>query len=103
MASDFDFLRVTHIAQLYPERVSVFPLGSGNLLGMARQNAKRDAFVKLAVPDEWIKQLQGPEENRPLCFYVHIPRELVDIAGASLVLPNIGPERASRVLLPGGR
>lgn len=99
---DFDFLRLTHVAQLYPERVTVFPMVA-NLLDLARKNRKRDAYAKVQIPDEWVKALQGPPEQQPLVYFVHIPRELIELSTAPLILPTVGAERADRLILPGGR
>lgn len=105
----FDLNRILQIAQLYPERVRVYPLGAcdeqgrSNLQGMARQNEKRDAYVKLSVEDEWIKGLQDDDESkRPLVFTICIPRELVDCATADLVLPSLERKGGGSLYLPPG-
>lgn len=98
---DFDFARVMQIAQLYPDEVQLLPLGAGtNCQGMARKNAKRDAYIKLSIEDEWVKALQDPDpEKRPLLFTIYVPRHLLDRAAAPIILPG---DMASLVL-PGRR
>lgn len=94
--AEFDFLRVMHLAQLYPEQTRVYPLGAKdpetgkpNLQGLARKNAKRDAYAQVSIEDEWVKKLQSPrEEDHPLVFLVYIPRELVERADSPLILPG---------------
>lgn len=93
-----DLERILRIARLYPDRVRLFPLGA-NLQGLARANRKRDAWAKVSIEDEWVKALQGPVEEQPLVFLVHIPRELVGLAEAPLVLP----QDVGAIVAPRGR
>ena len=71
----------------YPERVEMAPLGS-LLMDSARQNAKRPAFVKLAVPDEWVKALRGSRESSDLMLLVRLPREVEERAESPIILPG---------------
>jgi hypothetical protein len=96
-----DFARIIRIAELYPEQVKVYPLAA-NLQGLARQNAKRDAYARVSIDDADVKALQGPEDTRPLMFMVRIPRALVDRADAPLVLPNLGAPKSGGIILPAG-
>lgn len=71
----------------YPERVEMIPLAE-LLLESARQNDKRPAFVKLAVPDELVKSLRGGREERDLVLLVRVPKEISGRAESRIVLPG---------------
>ena len=47
----------------YPEKVAMIPIQE-LLIESARKNDKRDAYVKLAVPDEVVKGLRGSRATR---------------------------------------
>ena len=49
----------------YPERVELAPLRD-LMMDSARQNAKRPAYVKLAVPDDVVKSLRGSRDSDDL-------------------------------------
>lgn len=70
----------------YPERVEAIPIGR-LLVESARQNPKRPAFVKLAVPDEIVKSVRGRAEG-DLVLLVRIPREVVERQGSRIILPG---------------
>lgn len=42
----------------------------------ARQNDKRPAYVKLMVPDDWIKNIRGTAELQDIYMLCHFPREM---------------------------
>ena len=71
----------------YPERVSAAPVEK-ILMDSARQNAKRSAYVKLAVPDELVKALRGSAERADMVLLVSVPREIESRADSRIVLPN---------------
>lgn len=71
----------------YPERVQAIDLAE-LVIESARQNAKRPAYVKVAVPDEWVKALRGPREGRSLRLLVEIPRDVEDRSESSIILPG---------------
>lgn len=71
----------------YKERVEVAPI-QGLLIDSARQNPKRPAYVKLAVPDEVVKSLRGAREPDDLIVLVRVPREVQDRADSPIVLPG---------------
>jgi len=71
----------------YPERVEVVPL-AGLVTDSARRNERRPAYVTLAVPDEVVKQLRGPSDDRDHLFLVKIPREVGERAGSRILLPG---------------
>jgi hypothetical protein len=70
----------------YPERVELVPLDE-LVMESARQNDKRPAFVKLAVPDELVKSLRGGGE-RDLVLLVRVPKEISGRAASRIVLPG---------------
>ena len=71
----------------YPERVQAIDLAE-LVIESARQNAKRPAYLKIAVPDEWVKALRGPREGRNLQLLVEVPREVEDRSESSIILPG---------------
>ena len=71
----------------YKERVEVATLES-LLIDSARQNPKRPAYVKLAVPDEMVKSLRGSRQQDDLVLLVRIPRDVQERAESPIVLPG---------------
>ena len=54
----------------------------------ARQNARRPAYVTLAVPDEVVKSLKGSRESRDLLLLVRVPKEVLERSESRIVLPG---------------
>ncbi len=79
--------QLAYALKQYPERVEAAPVG-GLLLDSARQNAKRPAYVKLAVPDELVKALRGSREQSDLVLLVRVPKEIQKRAESPIVLPG---------------
>lgn len=72
----------------YPERVEAVPVAK-QVMESARQNSKRPAFVKLAMDDEVVKALRGPEDRRPdLWLLVRVPKEVLERSESRIVLPH---------------
>ena len=71
----------------YPEKVEIAPI-HGLVMDSARQNSKRPAFVKLAVPDELVKSLRGSRETTDIVLLVRLPREIEDRAESPIILPG---------------
>jgi hypothetical protein len=78
---------LTFALDKYPERVEATPMQS-LVLESARQNAKRPAYVKLALPDELVKTLRGTQPGDDLLLVVRLPREVVERAESRIVLPG---------------
>lgn len=85
MASEIELLKFA--LDKYPERVSVAPV-KRLLMDSARQNAKRPAYVKLAVPDDLAKGLRGSVESEEMVLLVTVPRDLEARIGSKIVLPG---------------
>jgi len=79
--------RLAFALEKYPERVEIAPL-EDLVIESARQNPKRPAYVKLAVPDELVKALRGRSSDRDLVFVVRIPKEVSDRSDSRIVLPG---------------
>jgi hypothetical protein len=79
--------RLAFALDKYPERVDIAPVQS-LLLEAARQNPKRPAYVKLAVPDEVVKGLKGSKEPPDIVMLVRIPKEVVERSESRIVLPG---------------
>lgn len=71
----------------YGDQVEVAPLAE-LVMESARQNPKRPAYLKLAVPDELVKGLRGSREQRDLLLLVRVPREVRQRAASPIVLPG---------------
>lgn len=71
----------------YPERVEMVPIEE-IATDSARQNAKRPAYVTLAVPDEVVKSLKGSRESRDLVLLVRVPKEVLERSESRIVLPG---------------
>jgi len=71
----------------YPQRTQVAPVVE-LVLESARQNAKRPAWIKIAVPDEVVKDLRGGKSTGDLLLLVQIPREVLERADSRIVLPG---------------
>lgn len=71
----------------YPERVELAPLRD-LMMDSARQNAKRPAYVKLAVPDDVVKSLRGSRASDDLVLLVRVPKAVQERAESPIVLPG---------------
>ncbi len=71
----------------YPQRVELAPV-QDLLMDSARQNDRRPAYVKLAVPDEVVKSLRGNRGDQDLILLVRIPAEVSDRVDSRIVLPG---------------
>jgi hypothetical protein len=73
----------------YPERLEVVPVQS-LLLESARQNPKRPAYLKLAVPDEVVKNVRG-SAGGDLVLLVRVPKEVLERRESRIILPGEAP------------
>jgi hypothetical protein len=79
---------LTFALEKYPEKVELMPMQE-LVLESARQNPKRPAYVKLAVPDEVVKGLKGgAREDHDLLLVVRVPREVLRRSESRIVLPG---------------
>jgi hypothetical protein len=79
---------LTFALEKYPERVELMPMQE-LVLESARQNPKRPAYVKLAVPDEVVKGLKGgAPEDHDLLLVVRVPREVLQRSESRIILPG---------------
>jgi hypothetical protein len=77
---------LTFALEKYPEKVDLMPMQQ-LVLESARQNAKRPAYVKLAVPDEIVKSLKGTQHaDHDLLLLVRVPREVLQRSESRIVL-----------------
>ena len=83
-----DLLKSLQFAlEKYPQRVEVAPIKE-LLIDSARQNPRRPAYVKLAVPDEIVKTMRGNRDDQDLVLIVRIPAEVSDRVDSRIVLPG---------------
>ncbi len=79
---------LTYALEKYPESVELLPLQE-LVLESARQNPKRPAYVKLAVPDEMVKSLKGAARtDQDLVLVVRVPREVLRRSESRIILPG---------------
>jgi len=71
----------------HPAKVEVVPIRR-LLMDSARQNPKRPAYVKLAVPDEVVKATRGGSADGDLVLLVRVPKEVLEREGSRIVLPG---------------
>jgi hypothetical protein len=72
----------------YPEKVAMIPIQE-LLVESARKNDKRDAYVKLAVPDEVVKGLRGSHSaEQDLVMLVIVPKDVQHRSESLIVLPG---------------
>lgn len=50
---------------------------NGFVYDHARQNDKRTAWLKIAVPDDWVKNYRGQEKLQDLYVAIRVPVEIV--------------------------
>ena len=71
----------------YPDQVEIAPIEQ-LVMDSARKNAKRPAWVKLAVPDDMVKNLRGSRDAKDLLLVVQVPRDVLDRVDSRIVLPG---------------
>ena len=72
----------------YPEKIKATPVDQ-LLMESARHNAKRPAYVKLAVPDDVVKALRCSADRRQeLLFLISIPKEVQERSESRIILPG---------------
>jgi hypothetical protein len=78
---------LAYALEKYPERVEMVPIEQ-IVTDSARQNAKRPAYVTLAVPDEVVKSLKGSRDDRDLVLLVRVPKEILERSESRILLPG---------------
>jgi hypothetical protein len=79
---------LTFALDKYPESVELLEVHE-LVLESARQNARRPAYIKLAVPDDVVKSLKGPrQDDRDLLLVVRVPRDVLQRSESRIVLPG---------------
>ena len=78
---------IAYALEKYPEKLEVAPIEQ-LLLEAARQNPKRPAYVKLAVPDDVVKSLRGAREAEDMVLLVRVPRDVLERSESRIVLPG---------------
>ena len=78
---------LAYALEKYPERVEMVAIEQ-IVTDSARQNAKRPAYVTLAVPDEVVKSLKGSRDDRDLVLLVRVPKEILERSESLILLPG---------------
>jgi hypothetical protein len=71
----------------YPDKIDILPVEQ-ILMESARQNEKRPAYLKVAVPDQIVKTLRGRGDDRDLVLLVQVPSEVLGRADSPILLPG---------------
>ena len=71
----------------YPDRIEL-AAARDLMMDSARQNDRRPAYIKLAVPDDMVKALRGSRTGQDTVLLVRIPAEVGDRADSPIVLPG---------------
>lgn len=82
-----DLKSLSFAIEKYPQQVEALPVDR-LVVDSARQNEKRPAYLKLAVPDEFVKTLRGAPDSRDLVLLVRVPREIAEREDSRIVLPG---------------
>jgi hypothetical protein len=78
---------LTFALEKYPQQVEAVALAE-LVLESARENPRRPAYVKLALPDEVVKRLRGGDSEGDLLLLVRIPREVQKRSESRILLPG---------------
>ena len=79
---------LVYALETYPQEVEATTVDE-LVMDSARQNAKRPAYLKLAVPDELVKALRGSaDRQQDMVLLVKIPKKVVERSESSIILPN---------------
>ena len=70
----------------YPQKVELVPLAQ-LVTETARENERRPAWAKIALPDELVKGLRGGDEG-DMVLLVRVPREVLQRSESNIVLPG---------------
>ncbi len=71
----------------YPQKVELVPLAQ-LVTETARENPRRPAWAKIALPDEVVKTLRGGDAEGDLVLLVRVPRDVLSRGESSIVLPG---------------
>ena len=71
----------------YPQKVEIVPLQQ-LVTETARQNERRPAWAKIALPDEVVKSLRGGDTSGEMVLLVRVPREVISRQDSRIVLPG---------------
>jgi hypothetical protein len=71
----------------YPQKVEIVPLAQ-LVVDSARENERRPAFAKIALPDDVVKGLRGGDGDGDLVLLVRVPREVLQRSESNIVLPG---------------
>jgi hypothetical protein len=71
----------------YPQKLEVVPLAQ-LVTESARENERRPAWAKIALPDAVVKSLRGGEGEHDMVLLVRVPRDVLARSESSIVLPG---------------
>lgn len=71
------YLLLLHVLDKNPASMQIVPVYP-NIADHARQNDRHPAWVKINVPDEWVKNMQGYDNLKNLYLVIKIDRDELD-------------------------
>lgn len=78
---------LVYVLENHPNQMEVVDAGD-LLMESARQNPKRPAYVKLAVPDKVVKSLRGKRGQGDRVLMVVLPKETLERKDSRIILPG---------------
>jgi hypothetical protein len=79
--------KLSFALERYPEQIELVPLEE-LVVESARQNDRRPAYLKIAVPDQLVKELRGGKGERDLLMLVRVPKDVLKRSESRIVLPG---------------
>ncbi len=88
MSDAINFLNLLGYAlKNYPDKLVIHPV-LPNTTSVARQNLKRPAYLQMAVPDEWARNVKGKNNLVDVYACIRIEREVLDRFKSGILLPG---------------
>lgn len=78
---------LTYALESHPHQVEVVDMRR-LVMESARQNPKRPAYVKLALPDDMVQSVRGRPEAGDTVLVVRIPKDVTDRQESNIILPG---------------
>jgi len=88
MSAGEDAVKALQFAlEKYPQKLEVVPLQQ-LVTETARQNERRPAWAKIALPDDVVKSLRGGDTGGEMVLLVRVPRDVLSRMDSRIVLPG---------------
>jgi hypothetical protein len=88
MSAGEDAVKALQFAlEKYPQKLEIVPLQQ-LVTETARQNERRPAWAKIALPDDVVKSLRGADAGGEMVLLVRVPRDVLSRMDSRIVLPG---------------